>query len=126
MKSIATRILALLGLVLLLGACQSTPAPSATAAAGSFDAELAAGHLEAAQLRLGQEQENPEQFKARRQQLADAYLQRSRAALQAGDVDGATGALVRARSLMPRAPALAADVQGIGHPKAAEQVNCTP
>lgn len=124
MKSPALRALSLLSLALLLGACQShsvQPAP-----ASPFEADLAAGQLEAAQLQLGQEQENAAQLAERRQRLADAYLKRSREALQAGDVNGATSALVRARSLMPRAPALAADVNGIGHPSDANKVKCSP
>lgn len=124
MKSPALRVLSILSLALLLGACQST---SVQAPANSaFEASLATGQLEAAQLQLGQEHENAAQLAERRQRLADAYLKRSREALQAGDVNGATAALARARSLMPRAPALAADVNGIGHPADANQVKCAP
>ncbi|MEL7936453.1 hypothetical protein [Pseudomonas delhiensis] len=124
MKSLALRLLSVLSLALLLDACQSLPGQ---APGGSgFEARLAAGQLEAAQLQLGQEHEDAAQLAERRQRLADAYLQRSREALQAGDVNGASNALARARSLMPRAPALAADVKDIGQPKAAAPVKCEP
>ncbi|WP_374441288.1 hypothetical protein [Pseudomonas panipatensis] len=124
MKSVAIRLLSLLCLALFLGACQTT-APEAPAA-GSFEAALAAGQLETAQLRLGQEHENATQLAERRQRLADAYLKRGCTALQRGDVNGASNALARARSLMPRAPALAADVQGIGHPSNGNTLKCAP
>ena len=124
MKSLALRLLSLFAVALLLGACQSLSQPAQPASA--FEAKLAAGQLEGAQLQLGQEHEDAAQLAERRQRLADAYLQRSREALQAGDVNGASAALARARSLMPRAPALAADVKDIGQPKAVEPVKCAP
>src|SRR5690606_33720539 len=45
-------------------------------------------------------------LEALQRQLADAYLERGQNALQHGDLDAATHALGRARSLKPQAPAL--------------------
>ena len=94
------------------------------------DLQPPAGRLESAQLALGSEQEDATQLAERRKRLADAYLERSRAALAQGDVNGATTALTRARSLMPRAPGVAADVSGLQKPAApaapAAQPTCTP
>ncbi|MCY1273425.1 hypothetical protein D3C76_1167070 [compost metagenome] len=104
------RMLSPMAIALLLGACQSFPGSQP---ASSFESELAAGRLESAQLALSKEPSTPEQLAERRQRLADAYLQRSREALQQGDVNGASNALARARSLMPRAPGVAADVSGL-------------
>ena len=128
MKSFVIRLFALMTLALALAACQST-ASNPTSSSG-FETELAAGRLESAQLKLGSEQETATQLAERRQRLADAYLERSRTALQNGDVNGATAALTRARSLMPRAPGVAADVSGLQKPAVpvapAAQPNCTP
>ena len=128
MKSFVIRLFALMAMALALAACQSTattPSPSS-----GFETELAAGRLESAQLALGSEQEDATQLAERRKRLADAYLERSRAALAQGDVNGATTALTRARSLMPRAPGVAADVSGLQKPAApaapAAQPTCTP
>ncbi|WP_371370198.1 hypothetical protein ACA097_11610 [Pseudomonas sp. QL9] len=126
MKSLALRVLSILSVALLLGACQSQSTQAPAPAASAFESSLAAGQLEQAQLQLGQEHENAAQLAERRQRLADAYIKRSREALQAGDVNGATNALARARSLMPKAPALAADVNGIAHPAEASPVKCAP
>ncbi|MHB9800789.1 hypothetical protein ACYCAX_23640 [Pseudomonas sp. MT3] len=126
MKSFVIRLFSLMALALALSACQSTA--SNPAASSGFETELAAGRLESAQLKLGSEQEDATQLAERRQRLADAYLERSRKALQDGDVNGATTALTRARSLMPRAPGVAADVSGLQKPAAVApaQPNCTP
>ena len=124
MKSFVIRLLSLMALALALTACQNTasnPAPSS-----AFETELAAGRLESAQLALGSEQEDTAQLAERRKRLADAYLERSRDALAKGDVNGATAALTRARSLMPRAPGVAADVSGMQKPAESPQPTCTP
>lgn len=124
MKSFVIRLFSLMALALALTACQNTasnPAPSS-----AFETELAAGRLESAQLALGSEQEDTAQLTERRKRLADAYLERSREALAKGDVNGATAALTRARSLMPRAPGVAADVSGLQKPAQNPQPTCTP
>lgn len=46
---------------------------------------------------------------AQQRALASAWMQRSQQALEAGDVNAATAALMRARSLLPQAPALTND-----------------
>ena len=54
-------------------------------------------------------------------QLAEAYLQRSQIFLQKGDVNAAATALSRARTLMPKAPALTSGVNSaIAHARKAE------
>ncbi|MNO81762.1 hypothetical protein D3C76_730160 [compost metagenome] len=122
MKSFVIRVLSPVAVALMLSACQSV----STAPSG-FESELAAGNLEAAQLKLGSEQENPAQLTERRKRLADAYLQRSREALQKGDMNGASAALARARSLTPKAPAVAADVGALQKQQAEpEKPPCEP
>lgn len=124
MKSFVIRLFSLMTLALALTACQSTA--STPANSSGFETELAAGRLESAQLKLGSEHEDTAQLAERRKRLADAYLERSRDALAKGDVNGATAALTRARSLMPRAPGVAADVSGLQKPAESPQPSCTP
>ncbi|WP_152219044.1 hypothetical protein [Pseudomonas sp. SCB32] len=125
MKSFVIRLFSLMALALALTACQSTA--STPASSSGFETELAAGRLESAQLALGSEHEDAAQLAERRKRLADAYLERSRKALQNGDVNGASANLSRARSLMPRAPGVAADVSGLRKPATpASQPTCTP
>ena len=53
--------------------------------------------------------------------MAEAYLQRSQIFLQKGDVNAAATALSRARTLMPKAPALTSGVNSaIAHARKAE------
>lgn len=56
---------------------------------------------------------DPERLAPYQRRLADAYLQLGQQALQDGDLNTATTALSRARSLLPAAPALTA---GLGDP----------
>lgn len=123
----ALRCLPLLAL-LLLGACQSPSqgdagspasqaqvqtAPAAVAAPDGlrqqFEAQLASGQLEAAGAtleRLRRQESSAPALEGYQRLLADAWLQRSQQALEKGDLNAATTALTKARSLMPRAPAL--------------------
>lgn len=121
----ALRCLPLLAL-LLLGACQSpsqrdagSPAPQAqvhtapvAVADGlrqQFEAQLASGQLEAAGAtleHLRRQESGAPALDGYQRLLADAWLQRSQQALEKGDLNAATTALTKARSLMPRAPAL--------------------
>ena len=123
----ALRCLPLLAL-LLLGACQSpsqrdagSPAPQApvqTAPAAvaapdglrqQFEAQLASGQLETAGAtleRLRRQESSAPTLEGYQRLLADAWLQRSQQALEKGDLNAATTALTKARSLMPKAPAL--------------------
>lgn len=123
----ALRCLPLLAL-LLLGACQSSPqgdagspapqaqlaTPPAAAAAPDglrqqFEAQLASGQLEAAGAtleRLRREESSAPALEGYQRLLADAWLQRSQQALEKGDLNAATTALTKARTLMPKAPAL--------------------
>ncbi len=121
------RCLPLLAL-LLLGACQSPPqsdagsvAPQAQLPASpapaavpdglrqQFEAQLASGQLEAAGAtleRLRQQESSAPALDGYQRLLADAWLQRSQQALEKGDLNTATTALTKARTLMPKAPAL--------------------
>lgn len=125
------RCLPLLAL-LLLGACQSSsqsdagnaapqaqaqvqtaPAPAPATAADElrqqFEAQLASGQLEAAGAtleHLRREESSAPALEGYQRLLADAWLQRSQQALEKGDLNAATTALTKARSLMPKAPAL--------------------
>ncbi|MBP9956041.1 MAG: hypothetical protein KBF00_02765 [Pseudomonas sp.] len=107
----ALRCLPLL-LLPLLAACQSQPqTPSAAvrpAAVAQLEAQVAAGELDAATATFRQLQQGHDAAALERSQrlLADAWLQRSQQALEAGDLNAATAALANARALLPQAPAL--------------------
>ncbi|MDP3816467.1 PA5502 family lipoprotein [Pseudomonas sp.] len=110
-----------LALVLSLGGCQSAPQPAnlpvddLVSAFRQLEQSLASGQLESAESQLGSLQQRAagdtrlEQYQ---RQLAEAHLQQGQQALQAGDLDNATKALSRARSLMPQAPALTTGLDG--------------
>lgn len=107
--------LALLGLLLSLGACQLTP-PADTEAPirRLLEQQLASGDLPGATdsfLRLQQAQ--PEaQLERYQRLLADAWLQQGQEALERGDMGAAAKALAKARALMPQAPALTNEMGG--------------
>lgn len=119
MKSFPSRYLLLVAFSLLLGACQSTP-PAATEATGArataiaqLQQSLASSELATAEDQLAAMQaESPDDqsLEQYQRQLAEAYLRRSQIVLQKGDVNAAATALSRARSLMPKAPALTGGV----------------
>ncbi|WP_415753886.1 hypothetical protein [Pseudomonas leptonychotis] len=108
-------------LVLLLAGCQSAPQPAnlpvddLVSAFRQLDQSLASGDLSGAESQLVSLQQRAvgdtrlEQYQ---RQLAEAHLQQGQTALQAGDLDSATKALSRARSLMPQAPALTTGLDG--------------
>ena len=110
-----------LALVLSLGGCQSAPQPAnlpvddLVSAFRQLEQSLASGDLSRAESQLGSLQQRAagdtrlEQYQ---RQLAEAHLQQGQQALQAGDLDNATKALGRARSLMPQAPALTTGLDG--------------
>ena len=119
MKSFPSRYLLLVAFSLLLGACQSTPpaAPEATGARATAIAQLqqslASSELATAEDQLAAlqaESPNDQSLEQYQRQLAEAYLRRSQIVLQKGDVNAAATALSRARSLMPKAPALTGGV----------------
>lgn len=115
MQSFVFRGLAL-GLMLLLGACQSAQ-PSADALSPAFQRieqsiaqaqlDTARDQLTALEPRAGEDERLPQY----RRQLADAYMLQGREALQRGDLDAAAKAIGQARSLLPDAPALGSDVR---------------
>lgn len=120
MKSFVFRGFTLI-LVLLLAGCQNAPQPAnlpvddLVSAFRQLDQSLASGDLHSAQTQLTSLQQRTtgdtrlEQYQ---RQLAEAYLQQGQKSLQAGDLDNATKALSRARSLMPQAPALTTGLDG--------------
>jgi len=120
MKSFVFRGFPLL-LVLLLVGCQSAPQPAnlpvddLVSAFRQLEQSLSNGDLSGAESQLGALQQRAagdtrlEQYQ---RQLAEAHLAQGQKALQAGDLDSATKALSRARSLMPQAPALTTGLDG--------------
>lgn len=112
MPSFTPGYLAIAALSLVLAACQSSPGASATAPADAIarlEGSIAQGRLAAADEQLAALQQRAagdRRLEALQRQLADAYLERGQNALQHGDLDAATHALGRARSLKPQAPAL--------------------
>ena len=119
MKLFPSRYLLLVAFSLLLGACQSTPpaAPEASGARATAIAQLqqslASSELATAEDQLAAlqaESPNDQSLEQYQRQLAEAYLRRSQIVLQKGDVNAAATALSRARSLMPKAPALTGGV----------------
>jgi len=130
MKLFNSRYVLLAAFSLLLGACQSTPPVDnsvdqgrATAIA-QLEQNLASSELATAEDQLAalqaQTPDDPQWVQYQRQ-LAEAYLQRSQIVLQKGDVNAAATALSRARSLMPKAPALTGGVNSaIAHARKAE------
>jgi tetratricopeptide (TPR) repeat protein len=130
MKSFVFRGFPLL-LVLLLAGCQQAPQQSLppvdelVLALRQLDLSLAEERLDDAQTQLAALERSAagdtrlEQY---RRQLADAYLQQGREALQQGDLDRAAKALGQARSLLPQAPALSGDLhQAIENARDARQ-----
>ena len=111
MKSFASSCLAVIAATLRLAACQQLPSTATEQANGvvQFEGYLAAGQLNAAEAQLAQLQQGAagdSRLPKYQRRLAEAYLQQGQRALQGGDLDAATQALSRARSLMPAAPAL--------------------
>ncbi|WP_425913677.1 PA5502 family lipoprotein [Pseudomonas sp. GWSMS-1] len=110
-----------LTLVLLLGGCQSAPQPAnlpvddLVSAFRQLDQRLSSGDLNAAESQLATLQQRAvgdTRLEHYQRQLAEAHLQQGQKALQSGDLDNATKALSRARSLMPQAPALTTGLDG--------------
>ena len=115
---------------MLLGACQSTPTADQlaqqqrAAAIAQLEQNLTSNELATAEDELAalqaQTPDDPQLVQYQRQ-LAEAYLQRSQIFLQKGDVNAAATALSRARTLMPKAPALTSGVNSaIAHARKAE------
>lgn len=106
----------LIGLALLLAACQSAPhgIDTLTPAFQQIEQRVDAADLDGAREQLvalepraGQD----ERLLQYQRRLADAYMLQGREALQRGDLDAAGKALSQARSLLPDAPALGSDVR---------------
>lgn len=108
--------LALLGLLLSLGACQLAPAPADTEAPirRLLEQQLASGDLPGATDSFHRlQQAQPEaQLERYQRLLADAWLQQGQQALERGDMGAAAKALANARALMPQAPALTNEMGG--------------
>lgn len=130
MKSFVFRGLPLF-LVLLLAGCQSSqqqslpPVDELVVAFRQLDLSLAEERLDDASRQLGvlqQQARGDTRLEQYQRQLAEAYMEQGREALQQGDLDRAAQALGHARSLMPQAPALSHDLnQAIDSARAARQ-----
>ncbi|MFI8746448.1 PA5502 family lipoprotein [Pseudomonas sp. NPDC077186] len=119
MKSFVFRSFPLL-LVLFLAGCQQAPqqplppVDELVLALRQLDLSLAEERLDDARSQLAaleRRAAGDTRLEQYRRQLADAYLQQGREALQQGDLDRAAKALGQARSLLPQAPALSGDLQ---------------
>jgi hypothetical protein len=118
-------------LVLLLAGCQSSqqqslpPVDELVVAFRQLDLSLAEERLDDANRQLGvlqQQARGDTRLEQYQRQLAEAYMEQGREALQQGDLDRAAQALGHARSLMPQAPALSHDLnQAIDSARAARQ-----
>ncbi|MDX1298862.1 MAG: PA5502 family lipoprotein [Pseudomonas sp.] len=120
MKSFIFRGFTLM-LVLLLAGCQNAPQPAnlpvddLVSAFRQLDQSLTRGDLSRAEsqlVNLQQRAAGDTRLEHFQRQLAEAHLQQGQKALQSGDLDNATKALSRARSLMPQAPALTTGLDG--------------
>lgn len=110
----ALRNLSLACLAVVLVGCQSTALQDNQSQL--FQRYLTEGRLAQADQLLADAEArgvDAERLTPFQRQLADAYLQQGQQALQNGDLNTATTALSRARSLLPAAPALTA---GLGDP----------
>ncbi|MGG2398893.1 PA5502 family lipoprotein [Pseudomonas sp. SH1-B] len=129
MKSFAFRGLPLV-LVLLAG-CQSAPSHNVppvdelVTAFRQLDLSLAEERLDDARGQLDALQQRASgdtRLEQYQRQLADAYMEQGREALQQGDLDRAAQALGQARSLLPQAPSLSHDLnQAIDRAREARQ-----
>jgi hypothetical protein len=114
MKPFASRYLLVAAFSLFLAACSSTPAQQAAApvqldAWQQLEQSIASNELATAEDQLADLQAkapDDARLEPHQRQLAEAYLKRSQIVLQKGDVNAAATALARARTLMPRAPAV--------------------
>lgn len=130
MKSFAFRGLPLF-LVLLLAGCQNTqqhsvpPVDDLVIAFRQLDLSLAEERLDDARSQLNTLQQRASRdtrLEQYQRQLAEAYMEQGREALQQGDLDRAAQSLGQARSLMPQAPALSHDLnQAIDSARTARQ-----
>lgn len=130
MKSFAFRGLPLV-LVLLLAGCQNTPSHNVlpvdelVSAFRQLDVSLAEERLDDARSHLDALQRRASgdtRLEQYQRQLADAYMEQGREALQQGDLDRAAQALGQARSLLPQAPSLSHDLnQAIDRAREARQ-----
>lgn len=130
MKSFAFRGLPLV-LVLLLAGCQNTPSHNVlpvdelVSAFRQLDVSLAEERLDDARSQLDALQRRASgdtRLEQYQRQLADAYMEQGREALQQGNLDRAAQALGQARSLLPQAPSLSHDLnQAIDRAREARQ-----
>lgn len=108
------RCLSIASVLLVIAGCQSTV--TLDGQSQMFQRYLAEGQLEQADRILSDANQrgvSAERLAPYQRQLADAYLSQGQLALQQGDLNAATTALSRARSLLPAAPAL---TTGLGDP----------
>ncbi|WP_339489244.1 PA5502 family lipoprotein [Pseudomonas sp. EL_65y_Pfl2_R95] len=121
MMSLALRRLFIVATLLVLAACQHAPQeanlPTDPLVSGfnQLDQTLRSGDLAAAEQQLDAlklSAAGDTRLESYQRQLAEAYLHQGQQALQTGDLNTATTALGRARSMMPQAPALTTGLDG--------------
>ncbi|MGX5217342.1 PA5502 family lipoprotein [Pseudomonas segetis] len=122
MMSLALRRLFIVATLLVLAACQQQvpqeadlPTDPLVSGFNQLDQSLRAGNLATAEQQLDAlkvSAAGDTRLEAYQRQLAEAYLHQGQQALQDGDLDTATTALGRARSMMPQAPALTTGLDG--------------
>lgn len=130
MKPFASRYLLVAAFSLILAACSNAPVEQATAPAQAdawqqLQQNIASNELATAEDQLAALQaQSPDDARLEQyqRQLAEAYMEQGREALQQGNLDRAAQALGQARSLMPQAPALSHDLnQAIDGARTARQ-----
>ncbi|WP_417660716.1 hypothetical protein [Pseudomonas sp.] len=122
MMRLALRRLFIVATLLVLAACQHAPQEAASVPTdklvsdfNQLDQTLTAGDLAAAEQQLDALKTSAEgdpRLESYQRKLAEAYLHQGQQALQSGDLNTATTALGRARSMMPQAPALTTGLDG--------------
>lgn len=132
MKSFISRCLPLLLVSLLtsasFGVAQAAddelPVDDLVSAFRNLDQSMGRGQLQQAESQLAslrQRAAGDTRLEQYQRQLAENYLQQGQGALQQGDLQGATAALGKARSLLPQAPALTSGLDSaIAKARAAE------
>lgn len=117
MKPFTSRYLALFLVSLLtsgagtvvLAADDELPVDDSVTAFRNIEQSLNKGQLQQAEVQLNglkQRAAGDTRLEQYQRQIAETYLQQGQSALQKGDLNAATAALSRARSLLPQAPAL--------------------
>jgi hypothetical protein len=135
MKSFTSRYLALFLVSLLTSAASSVvlaaddelPVDDSVTAFRNIEQSLNNGQLQQAESQLNglkQRAAGDTRLEQYQRQIAETYLQQGQTALQKGDINAASAALSRARSMLPQAPALTSGLDtAISTARASELAN---